>query len=120
MKWLLSCIVTLLLSFQSFAIGVSDNPKQETRILIPRIFSPNGDGINETFGLQNITDERILEFKIFNKWGTIIYQSTNSNDSWDGTYKNQNAEIGVYGYVVRLQYPNGEISIFKGTVNLIR
>ncbi|HXH17877.1 MAG TPA: gliding motility-associated C-terminal domain-containing protein, partial [Chitinophagales bacterium] len=83
-------------------------------ITIPSAFSPNGDGINDIFRVRS---ENITEFSmaIFNRWGEKVFETNNINDGWDGYYKNEKAEIGVYAY-----YASINNRIYKGSITLIR
>jgi len=64
-------------------------------IYIPSAFTPNGDGLNDTFGVkgEGIQDYRLL---IYNRWGTVIFESTNAKIQWDGRYQGQPVETGTY------------------------
>lgn len=66
---------------------------------IPNAFTPNGDGLNDTFGLigEGITEYTI---QIFNRWGNLVFESKNLKNQWDGTYHNEKSEIGVYVYKI--------------------
>ncbi|MFL5752360.1 MAG: gliding motility-associated C-terminal domain-containing protein [Bacteroidia bacterium] len=87
-------------------------------IKIPNGISPNGDGKNDTWmiGLSRFPDN---EVEIYNRWGDLLYQKQNYDDTWDGTYKGKPLPIGTYYYVVKLndpKYPDhytGPITIFK-------
>ncbi len=70
-----------------------------TSIFIPNAFTPNDDGFNDSFGVKG---EGIQNFKmlIFNRWGEVIYSSTNPGEHWNGKYKNEPVENGVYVYEV--------------------
>jgi len=70
-----------------------------TSIFIPNAFTPNQDGINDDFGVKG---EGIQNFKmlIYNRWGEVIYSSTNPHEHWDGKYNNEPVENGVYVYEV--------------------
>ena len=89
-------------------------------LLIPNAFSPNNDGQNDFFKISNITDEKLIDFKVFNRWGTILYRTTDAKQGWDGTNKGQQQPVGVYGYVIRIGYADGYVETYKGTVTLIR
>jgi len=90
------------------------------QLLIPNAFSPNNDGQNDYFKITNITDEKLIDFKVFNRWGTILFRTTDPKVGWDGTFKNQPQPIGVYGYVIRIGYADGYVETYKGTVTLIK
>ena len=68
-------------------------------IFIPSAFTPNADGLNDDFGVKG---EGIQNYKmlIYDRWGEVIYSSTNPHEHWDGTYKNEPVENGVYVYEV--------------------
>ena len=68
-------------------------------IFIPSAFTPNDDGINDSFGVKG---EGIQNYKmlIYDRWGHVIYSSTNPHEHWDGKYNNEPVENGVYVYEV--------------------
>lgn len=89
-------------------------------LMIPNAFSPNNDGQNDVFVINNITDEKLIDFKIFNRWGTIVFRTSNPGEGWDGMYKGEVQPVGTYGYVIRIGYPDGYIETYKGTLTLIK
>ncbi len=86
---------------------------------IPNAFTPNGDGINDEFRIITDGNQRFL-FQIFNRWGQLIFQTTDPSVGWDGTYKGQPQEIGVYVYQLETQFSNGISKIRSGNITLIR
>jgi gliding motility-associated-like protein len=87
---------------------------------IPSAFSPNGDGRNDVFRIGQMKYQRLLEFRIFSRWGHEVYSSTDLNKGWDGTYKGEPQEVGVYHYIIRVATPDGKMRTFKGDVTLVR
>ncbi|MBK7681910.1 MAG: gliding motility-associated C-terminal domain-containing protein [Bacteroidetes bacterium] len=85
---------------------------------IPNTFTPNGDGMNDTFG---IAGEGVQDFKmqIFNRWGQMIYESANANDRWDGTFQGVKVAMGTYIYKVSAAGPTGQRQNKEGNVNVI-
>jgi len=85
---------------------------------IPNTFTPNGDGMNDTFG---IAGEGVQEFKmqIFNRWGQMIYESANANDRWDGTFQGVKVPMGTYIYKVSAKGLTGQRQNKEGNVNVI-
>ena len=71
---------------------------------IPNIFSPNQDGRNDFFNVITESEIIIEEFKIFNRWGQLVYNNERPENGWDGTYKGEAAPPGVYIY--RIIYSN--------------
>ncbi len=77
------------------------------KVFIPNAFTPNGDGTNDVFvGYADFTDEFI--FRIYDRWGKVIFTTSTSPIIWDGTYKGEPVQIGVYNW--RLVYN----SIYQG------
>lgn len=72
---------------------------------VPNAFTPNGDGLNDTFGG---TGEGITEYnlQIFNRWGNLIFESNDMKTQWDGNYNNGIAPIGVYFYKINAKGPS--------------
>jgi gliding motility-associated-like protein len=90
-----------------------------SNIFVPSAFTPNHDGKNDVFRIANLTYQRVIEFKIFNRWGQQIFNSTD-NKGWDGTWNGNLMDIGVYNYIIRVIYPDGVEDSFNGNVTLIR
>ena len=88
-------------------------------IYLPNTFTPNGDGLNDTFG---VTGEAIKEFSliIYNRWGQKVYETDNVNEQWDGTYNGVIAPQGSYAYSISAQGPTGGRQTKKGSFNLIQ
>lgn len=89
-------------------------------LLIPSAFTPNGDGKNDIFKILNFTNQHLVEFKVFNRWGTVLFRTNNPLEGWDGTFKHIIQPTGLYGYVIRIAYQEGVEETYKGTVTLIR
>lgn len=66
-------------------------------IYIPNAFTPNGDGLNDMFGVkgEGIRDYHLY---IYNRWGEMIWESSNPHQQWDGKKDGRMAETGVYVY----------------------
>ncbi|MCF8347863.1 MAG: gliding motility-associated C-terminal domain-containing protein [Bacteroidales bacterium] len=91
---------------------------------IPNAFTPNGDGLNDIFGviprLDYINQYRI---SIFNRWGQMIFETTDLNLGWDGTYQGEACLAGAYVYrIVYNDFGMGtqETKVMEGTVMLVR
>jgi gliding motility-associated-like protein len=88
-------------------------------LLIPNVFSPNGDGSNDNFevigtGIENFS------LTIFNRWGLEMGKLNSINDKWDGTKDGKECPAGTYFYVMQLTKANGETIEQNGTITLIR
>ncbi len=67
------------------------------QLYIPSAFSPNGDGLNDTFGVKG-EGIRNYHLYIYNRWGEVLFESTNPKQQWDGKFAGQPAEQGSYVY----------------------
>jgi gliding motility-associated-like protein len=86
-------------------------------ISVPNAFTPNGDGLNDTFK-PIVNEELISQFHlaIYNQWGQMIFETTNATKGWDG----ENALIGTYNWVIDYKNRTGKVFQMRGSVVLIR
>ncbi len=97
------------------------NVDYKSNIRIPSAFSPNGDGLNDVFRVDNVVLEKLIEFKIFNRFGQLVFETRNPSEGWNGVYDGKDADIGVYFYTILLEStPENKVLVFKGDVTLIR
>lgn len=87
--------------------------------LLPNSFTPNGDGINDCFGIRYWGFVQKLDFSIYNRFGEMVFHTADPNACWDGTYKGHLQEPAVFVYVIRATTICGEVDR-KGTVTLLR
>lgn len=87
---------------------------------MPNAFTPNGDGLNDVFKVQNIRFDKMTEFRVFNRWGKQVFYTTVPTEGWDGNINGEPAATDVYYYSVKLVLPGGIQKNFKGDVTLIR
>lgn len=88
----------------------------------PRAFFPNGEEeLNKTFGPTiNCSDQfTAYEFKVFNRWGQKVFETTNIDEEWNGQHNDSPAPGGVYVYYAKYNIGIGE-QMVKGDVTLIR
>jgi gliding motility-associated-like protein len=70
---------------------------------IPNAFSPNGDGVNETWNIEQLKDYPTAEIQIFNRNGQLLYNAKGNNiNAWNGTINNKPVPVGTYYYVITL------------------
>jgi len=82
---------------------------------IANVFSPNGDQLNDDFGI--ITTATVTTFKVFNRWGELVHDSTNR---WDGTFRGADQVSDIYTYYIVLQNFDGDAVPVTGDVFLMR
>ena len=86
--------------------------KIENKIIIPNIFTPNGDNINDLFYLNFL----FIKVEIFNRWGNKMFESVNNDSYWDGrTNSGLKAPDGTYYYVISTKEET-----YKGFIQLLR
>jgi gliding motility-associated-like protein len=97
---------------------------KEIVVAVPNTFTPNRDGTNDFFNFvaqANIEDLEVLEFKVYNRWGQLVYDNERPADGWDGNVDGTEQPTEVYFYLIRIARPNGfELGTFQGDVTLIR
>lgn len=94
--------------------------REEYKIGVAAAFTPNGDGINDLIFVNGWGIKRIIEFRIYNRWGKEVFFSDDASIAWDGTVDGSPASIDTYAYVVKAEMWNGETIVKNGTFNLIR
>jgi len=96
------------------------------RVYIPSAFSPNDDGINDTFYVFGDQDLLMIKsLRIFDRWGQLIYQGedlppNDTTKAWDGNTRSSPLPNGVYVYSMQLLMRDGGIRLKKGAITLIR
>lgn len=90
-------------------------------VYIPNTFTPDGNKFNNTFFPVSDFEMSDWEFRIYNKWGELIFESTDQTGSaWDGTHRGQPSQDGTYGYYLRYTSCDGKAIEMNGFVNLLR
>ncbi len=86
---------------------------------IPNVFSPNDDGLNDVI---NVHGRCIVTFnlQIFNRWGEKVFETSSMSDSWDGTFRGQKLDTGVFVYKADGVSIDGQSFNLKGNITLIR
>ena len=90
---------------------------------MPNAFSPNGDGRNDLFkGVGVLTGMSDFKMTIWNRWGELMFATTDPSEGWNGLKMNngQEAIVGVYVYQVEYIDPRGDKQALKGYATLLR
>jgi gliding motility-associated-like protein len=115
------------LTVSNLALGCSDSIIKMITVLdfcstdIPTAFTPNNDGLNDTFGPHNALKADNYYFRIYNRWGQLIFESKEWKKRWDGKFNGSLQGTGAFVWM--LTYTNrttGQKVLKKGTVTLIR
>jgi gliding motility-associated-like protein len=92
---------------------------EEPYIFIPNAFTPNGDHQNEVLYVRTLYAESAY-FAVFNRWGERLFETTDLNQGWDGTFRGTLSAPGVYVFLVEIKCFDGRTFTKKGNVTLIR
>ncbi|MDB4925865.1 gliding motility-associated C-terminal domain-containing protein [Mucilaginibacter sp.] len=98
------------------ANNIDQTVQQVYPLVIPNIFTPNGDGVNDKFVIPGLETYSDTELTIMNRWGNTIYQKTNYQNDWDG----QGMVEGTYFYVLKAKNKAGVWDVYKGYITLLR
>jgi gliding motility-associated-like protein len=93
----------------------------EDMLFVANAFTPNGDGINDFAYVRLYGAEKLYYFRIFDRWGKLLFETFNENNGWDGTnLKGEKLITGVYVYVAEARCYTGETIIKKGNITLLK
>lgn len=87
---------------------------------IPNAFTPNGDGQNDRFRFIPVGIQQYNFFRIFNRWGELVYSSTDFRSGWDGNVNGRPSKQDTYMWIAEGIDLNGRKILRKGTVTLLR
>jgi gliding motility-associated-like protein len=85
--------------------------------VVPNVFSPNGDGINDTWRIKYLESYEGATVEVYNRAGQIVFRSTGYSTDWDGTYKGSPLPVGTYYYIIN---PKNSRPIVTGSVTIIK
>lgn len=88
-------------------------------VFMPTAFTPNGDGRNDILKPTTAGAARAV-FKVFNRKGRVVFETNDLQSGWNGTYKGEPLDAGVYFWMIKVNEGNGLDKVYKGDVTLIR
>ncbi len=95
-----------------------DSANKIDSLIIPNVFTPNGDGYNDVFEYEN-QQQWEFETQVYSRWGNLVFENRESKN-WDGRIKGDLAAPGVYHYIIRaVGIRSGEIRIYRGLVTVL-
>ena len=88
-----------------------------SKILVPNAFSPNGDGVNDTWIITGLSANPGATVDVFNRYGQLVFHSENYNKAWDGTFNGNPLPMGTYYYIIDAKNTEkkiaGSVTLFK-------
>jgi gliding motility-associated-like protein len=106
-------------------VGCADTVCQPIAALIvpildvPNAFTPNNDGVNDKVFVRGFGIKRLV-WRIYNRWGTVVFETSDRTQGWDGTYKGSLQPKEVYHYVLDVEYSDNTKYQKKGDITLLR
>lgn len=89
-------------------------------LFVPSGFTPNNDGSNDLFRPMSVGFRAYKYFRVFNRFGELVYDTKRIGDGWDGSYKGRKADLGTYFWLLSAEDKDGNVIQRKGDVTLIR
>ncbi|MFT5158279.1 MAG: gliding motility-associated-like protein, partial [Bacteroidia bacterium] len=91
-------------------------------VFIPNAFSPDVGGPTENEGFRAVVNNGVKDYHmiIFNRWGEVMYETTDPNAKWDGTFNGIKVQQDVYAYYLKVSGWNNKEYTFSGTITLLR
>jgi gliding motility-associated-like protein len=115
-----------LLAYNS-TLGCVDSARKVVRVLdfclidVPTAFTPNNDGLNDFFHPHTAFKADNYDFRVYNRWGQLVFQTRNWQDKWDGRFGGVLQNPGVFVWMLSYKHRDTGKDVFrKGTVTLIR
>jgi gliding motility-associated-like protein len=95
---------------------------EQVDLVLPNAFTPNGDGLNDNFGVTNPVRYPVFELRVFNRWGQEVFATSDISTRWDGTFQGKDQESAAYIWMIRYRKGriDGEEVNLAGTVTLVR
>ncbi|MBB6610733.1 gliding motility-associated C-terminal domain-containing protein [Pontibacter sp. Tf4] len=84
---------------------------------IPNTFTPNRDGINDTWEIANLKKYPNCKVQVFNQWGTMVFQSNGYQSPWDGRHNGQELPLATYYYIIQLEPGEKPLS---GSITIVK
>ncbi len=88
-----------------------------SKISVPNAFSPNGDGVNDTWVIANLSAYPGATVNVYNRYGQLVFHSENNNKTWDGTLNGKSLPMATYYYIVD---PKNNEKKIAGSVTLFK
>jgi gliding motility-associated-like protein len=86
---------------------------------VPTGFSPNGDGTNDVLYVRGAAIETV-NFKVFNRWGELVFETNDMKRGWDGNFKGKQQEMDSYAWVLDVMFIDESTVHRTGNVTLLR
>lgn len=107
-----------------YSVNLNVVPNDEEALLyMPNSFTPDGNEFNQFFGpvFNTSVDLQNFNMKIYNRWGQLVFETSDPNIGWDGSFDAKISKAGMYTWTVNFRDKNSEVrKKYEGHVNLLR
>ena len=93
--------------------------RENCRVNIPNAFSPNNDGLNESFAPVFSCEPLVYRLRIYNRWGQLLYHTDRLDQAWNGEFQGHRVADGVYYYQTDYQFSLGAMRQQSGAIRII-
>jgi gliding motility-associated-like protein len=89
-------------------------------VSFPTAFTPNQDGVNDIFRADPLSKATNYRIQIFNRWGEVMFATTNVTEGWNGDYKGKSVPTGIYYYIATYTTQENKSAMLKGSITVLR
>ncbi len=93
---------------------------KNTMAALPGAFTPNGDGSNDVLYLRGWAIRQLVELRVYNRLGQLVFETDDINKGWDGTFNGKDQPADTYAYTFKIITFAGEEEFYKGDFKLVR
>ncbi|HRN94190.1 MAG TPA: gliding motility-associated C-terminal domain-containing protein, partial [Chitinophagales bacterium] len=100
-------------------VYVFRTPCKTGGVFLPNAFTPNGDGVNDVLYLRSL---RVTElyFAVYDRWGQLMFETSDQAKGWDGTFGGKPLDSGVFGFYLKAKCDDGEVVEKRGNISLLK
>ena len=99
---------------------VTSAPPLRSSLHVPNAWSPNNDGSNDKLYPLTINMKELYYFRVFNRWGQVVFATSEQGKGWDGSFKGSQQDPGTYVWMAEGETYMGEVIKKQGTIILLR
>lgn len=105
---------------EEISVSLTQDECEVGEIIAANAMTPNGDGSNDYFQVLNNGDAEVTLIQVFNRWGEIVFEGNSVGELWDGNFRGEPVNPGVYIYMIHGICVSGDTFILSGNVTVIR
>lgn len=103
------------IGYDTIQVTVANDPY----LIMPTVFSPNGDGLNDFFTILSAGIRKLNFFKIYNRFGQLVFSTSDIRKGWDGYYKGRLSDLGAYYWLISAVDLSNKPRQYKGDITIV-